>query len=440
MAGKAMLDGLVHARQDAGAAPRPAPVRAAPSFADLPGLEEIRLQRHAGEQLGLADPFFLVHDGRAGAETEIGGRRLVNFSSYDYLGLNGHPAVAEAAARAMERFGTSASASRVVAGERPGHRTLEAALARHYGTEDCLVMVSGHATNVSALGTLLGPADWILHDSLIHNSVVTGAALSRAKRRSFPHNDLAALGALLDGLAGQPGRVLVVVEGLYSMDGDAPDLAGLVALKRRHGFWLMVDDAHGLGTLGSRGRGLFEHAGVDPAGVDIWMGTLSKTLASCGGYIAGCRDLVDFLKHSAGGFVYSVGLSPPLAAAAEAALALLHAEPERVARLQRNGERFVARARAEGLDAGPAIGRAVVPLIVGDSVKAVALSERLSRRGINVQPIIHPAVPERASRLRFFVGADHTLEQIDAAVDAAAAEMPTLDGAGALLARRGLRL
>ena len=410
-------------------------------FEKLTGYRELRLQRSAADLIGLGNPFFRVHETRAGANTRIEGQAYSNYSSYDYLGLNGHPAVSGAARKAIEAFGTSASASRIVAGERPGHLKLERALAAHYGTDACVVLVSGHATNVTAIGAILEAPDVIFHDALIHNSVVTGAQLSGAQRRSFAHNDPAALEKLLEATRHEHRRALIVVEGLYSMDGDAPDLAAFVELKRRFDCWLMVDDAHGLGVLGRTGAGLHEHCGVDASDVDIWMGTLSKTLSTCGGYIAGPAPLIEYLKCTAGGFIFSVGISPPLAAAAEAALEIMHAEPHRVERLRQNGHLFLSCAKKHGLDTGTSLGLAVIPVIIGDSLKSVTLSDRLFKRGINVQPIIHPAVPERSSRLRFFMTSEHTPEQIRETVDAVAEELAAIEKGGSLIeqlmAKRG---
>jgi len=368
--------------------------------------------------VGISNPFFRLHETRAGATTIIEGRTYDNYSSYDYLGLNGHPEVQTAAVRAIEQYGTSCSASRLVAGERPLHRELEAALAAHYSQQTCVVFVSGHATNVSSIGALLGPKDLIVHDSLAHNSIVIGGTLSRAERRLFPHNDLDELDELLTSSRHRYERVLIAVEGLYSMDGDFPDLARLVEIKRRHAASLMVDEAHSLGVLGDTGAGVFEHAGVDPNDVDIWMGTLSKTLSGCGGYIAGPTVLVEYLKFAAGGFVFSVGMSPPLAAAAIAALDLMHREPERVARLHRNSQHFTDRVRAADLDIGTSAARAVIPVVTHNSLIAVALGQKLFDRGVNVQPIIPPAVPERSARLRFFLTSEHTEAQIDRTIEA----------------------
>lgn len=377
-----------------------------------PLYEKMLVPKAAADRLGLKNPFFIAHDGVAGAVTRIDGREYINFSSYNYLCLAGHPAVNKAAREAIDRYGTSASASRLVAGERPIQRELEETLADLYGVEDCVVFVSGHATNVSTIATLFGPRDLVVHDALIHNSVLEGIRLSGGARRSFPHNDPGALDRLLDDIRGQFERVLIVVEGHYSMDGDIPDLPALIDLKRRHKAFLMVDEAHSLGVLGETGRGIAEHHGVEGADVDIWMGTLSKTLAGCGGYIAGSRALVELLKYAAPGFVYSVGIAPPLAAASLAALRLMRREPERVARLRENAQHFLHLARQAGLDTGTSQGYAIIPVITGSSLKAARLSNRLFELGINVQPIVHPAVEEKAARLRFFLSVGHTKQHI----------------------------
>jgi 7-keto-8-aminopelargonate synthetase-like enzyme len=310
-----------------------------------------------------------------------------------------------------------------VAGERPVHRALERALADHYGVAESLVLVSGYATNLGVIGQILGPKDLVIYDSLAHNSIVMGGVLAGAARRSFPHNDLDSLDRMLGTTRGSFERALIVVEGLYSMDGDYPDLPRLIDIKSRHNAWLMVDEAHALGVLGQRGYGTAEHFGVDPRQVDIWMGTLSKTLAGCGGYVAGCHELVEYLRLTVGAFVYSVGMPPVIAASALKALEILHREPERVRNLQRNGALFHSLALQQGLDTGNGAGTAICPIIVADSLPAVMLSQRLLQRGINVQPVMHPAVPAKASRLRFFLTAKHTDAEIAAVVRATAAEL-----------------
>ena len=389
----------------------------APALGDPEVLASHDLVRRASELLNLANPYFRAHAGVAGATTVIGNREYDNFVSYNYLGLNGDARVSDAAKAAIDRYGTSVSASRIVSGERPVHRDLEEALAAAYGTEDALALVSGHATNVTVIGHLVGRDDVILHDALSHNSIVQGALLSGARRISFPHNDLDELDRLLGAARSGAKRALIVVEGHYSMDGDVPDLARLVGIARRHRASLMVDEAHSLGVLGTTGLGIAEHCGVDPREVDVWMGTLSKTLAGCGGYVAGSRALMEYLRYSAPGFVYSVGMPPPVAAAALEALRIMRAEPERVERLAHNAAFFLARARDAGLDTGASVGAAIVPVMTGSSIRAARAADTLFQMGVNVQPIVYPAVPERSARLRFFISSLHREEQLARAAE-----------------------
>lgn len=387
-------------------------------YSQLPGFKEIRLQWAVAKLLELESPFFRAHDGRSGAKTTIGGKELINFSSYDYLGLNSHDDVMNAAKTAIDQYGISASASRVVGGERPIHSVLEKKIAELYGAESSIVFVSGHATNVSTIGQILQPNDLVLHDAFIHNSIAMGIKLSGAKRLSFPHNDFDSLERIIASNNKRDRKILIVVEGVYSMDGDCPDLPRLIALKRKYEFWLMVDEAHSLGILGKTGLGLAEHYNIDPTLVDIWMGTFSKTLAGCGGYIVGAPELVDYLKFSAPSFVFSVGMPPLLANSVSKAIDKMLAEPERVTRAQKNGKYFLKAAKKAGLDTGTSAGHAVIPIMIGDSIKATVLASRLLNEGINVLPIIHPAVPEKSARLRFFITSEHTPQQLDEAVAA----------------------
>ncbi|MCX7099768.1 MAG: aminotransferase class I/II-fold pyridoxal phosphate-dependent enzyme [Methylococcales bacterium] len=391
-----------------------------------PGYQQIRIINDGAARLGIGNPFFKQHEGVAGATTQIGGKEYVNYASYNYLGFSGHPEVNDAAKQAIDRYGTSVSASRLVSGERPIHRELEQAIAQVYGVDDAIVLVSGHATNVTTIGHLFGPKDLIVHDELIHNSVLQGIALSGAKRLSFPHNDSAALEAMLTDQRLHFERVLVVLESIYSMDGDYPDLPRFVDIKRKHKVFLMVDEAHSFGVMGETGLGIREHFQLNGGDVDIWMGTLSKALAGCGGYIAGASALVEHLKFLAPGFLYSVGMSPPLAAASLAALQCLQREPSRVSVLQERGALFLGLAKSAGIDTGTSAGLAVIPAITGSSISAARLSASLFARGINVQPILYPAVPEKSARLRFFISCQHTPEQIQQTVLAVAEELKRL--------------
>ncbi len=391
-----------------------------------PGYQQIRIIQQGAQRLGIDSPFFKLHEGIAGAMTRIDGRDYVNFASYNYLALSGHPLVSAAAKEAIDRYGTSVSASRLVSGERPLHRQLERAIAEIHQVDDAVTFVSGHAANVTTIGHLFGPQDLILHDELIHNSVLQGIALSGARRLPFAHNDWQALEGILAQQRSQFQRVLIVLEGIYSMDGDYPDLPRFIAIKRRYHAFLMVDEAHSFGVMGERGFGLREHCAVDSKDVDIWMGTLSKSLAGCGGYIAGEKALVEHLKYLAPGFLYSVGMPPPVAAASLAALQCLCREPERVAALQERGRYFLAQAQAAGIDTGTSAGFAVVPAITGSSISAGRLAAVLFKRGINVQPILYPAVPEKAARLRFFISCEHSFVQLQETVSALSEAMHSL--------------
>lgn len=411
--------------------PAPAPLAQASTGSDVPeeyyrfhlhpGYQQLRIINDGAAKLGVSSPFFKLHEGIAGSTTQIGGKRYINYASYNYLDMSGDPEVAQAAKDAIDRYGTSVSASRLVSGERPIHRQLERALAELYGVDDAIALVSGHATNVTTIGHLFGPRDLVLHDELIHNSVLQGIQLSGARRLPFPHNDWQALDTILGEQRGQFERVLIVLEGIYSMDGDYPDLPNFIEVKRRHRAFLMVDEAHSLGVMGARGHGIREHFGLAGGDVDIWMGTLSKTLAGCGGYIAGETALIEHLKFLAPGFLYSVGMAPSVAAASLAALRRMQQLPERVATLQARGRYFLEQAKAAGLDTGSSAGLAVVPVITGGSLKATRLSSALFEQGINVQPILYPAVPEKSARLRFFISCTHTEAQIDDTVRAVSA-------------------
>jgi 8-amino-7-oxononanoate synthase/acyl carrier protein len=396
-------------------------------FAKSPEYQRLQENKRLMLSASLPNPFFTVHESVTNDRTTIGGQEYVNFCSYNYLGMSGDPAVIRATREAVARYGTSVSASRLVSGEKPVHGQLERGLADFIGTEAAIVFVGGHSTNESVIGHMFGAGDLILHDSLSHNSIMQGALLSGARRRPFPHNDWRACDRILKEIRHEYRRVLIVVEGVYSMDGDYPDLPQFVEVKKRHKAYMMVDEAHSIGTMGLHGRGMSEHFGINPRDVDMWMGTLSKSFGSCGGYIAAQHEIVEYLKYTAPGFVYSVGLSPANAAAAVASLELLQEEPERVARLAENSRLFLRLAKDAGLNTGASNNTPVVPVITGNSEHALRLSHALRMRGINVQPILYPAVEERAARLRFFITSTHTPEQILTTVRAVAEELDRID-------------
>ncbi len=413
-------------RKAASAAPAAAPTEIPEKHFRIELFEEVKTleQRFAlFNDTAIANPYFKTREGAARATVQMDGREMIHFAGYNYLGLSGDPRVNAASKRAIDEYGTSASASRLASGDIPPHRALEDALATFLRAEAAVVMVAGHATNTTVIGHLVGKGDLIVHDSLAHDSIIQGSLLSGAARRPFPHGDWEALDKILTKLRGHYRRALVPIEGAYSMDGDIPDLPAFLEVKKRHRALLYVDEAHSIGVLGATGRGVTEHFGVDSREVDVLMGTLSKALASCGGYVAGSHALVHFLKYTAPAFVYSVGLPPSSTAASLEALRVLGEEPERLEQLRRNSALFLALAREAGLDTGPSAGTPILPVIVPGSARCLRLSDRLAARGINVQPILHPAVAENATRLRFFLSSLHTEEQIRRTVAAVAEEL-----------------
>ncbi len=375
------------------------------------------------ESNGESNPYFKAHQAVNNDKTLIDGQELINFSSYNYIGMSGDPIINQAVQEATQRYGSSVSASRVISGEIPLHRELEQEIANLLGAEDSVVYVGGHSTNVTTIGHLFKTGDLIIHDSLIHDSAYQGAVLSGTTRLVFPHNNWQALDRILQEERHKYKRVVILLEGAYSMDGDIPDLPKFIEVKKRHHALLMVDEAHSIGTIGKTGKGIGEYFEINRTDVDLWMGTLSKSFASCGGYIAGCQELIEYLKYTAPGFVYSVGISPPNTASALASIRLLKAEPQRVTGLHQTAKLFLELARAEGLNTGDSKDTPIVPIIVGKSLPCVRLSQALVNRGINVMPMVYPAAPENAARLRFFLNCTHTEEQIRFTVKTVAEEL-----------------
>jgi 8-amino-7-oxononanoate synthase len=370
-----------------------------------------RLRRAGKGYLEEYDPFFVAIDS-ARQEAEAHGRHFVSFANYDYLGIAGHPAIKAAASTALDTLGVGALGSRLVGGERSTHHVFEESLAQFLGVESVLTLVSGYLTNVTTISHVMNTHDAIFLDELSHNSIICGAKGTSATTIVFRHNDLDHLDFLLREKRGTYRHVLIIAEALYSMDGDIVDLPRLVDIKERHKAWVLIDEAHSIGVLGQDGRGLCEYAGVDPAQIDLIIGTLSKTLASCGGFVGGKTAVIDWLRYTLPGFVFSVGLSPVIVAAAHTALQVVKKENWRIERLRRNAELFVELAREAGLDTGPAIGRGVVPILFSDSHETLAASRHLMNHGYYVPPIIQIGVPKNQPRLRFFLSAAHKSEEI----------------------------
>jgi 8-amino-7-oxononanoate synthase len=411
---------------------RPANLEIPPSYyriQEFPEYIKLRQNLDLLEHSELGNPFFSVHEGITNNRALIGGRKVVSFASYNYLCMSGDPVVTAATKEAIDRFGTSVSASRLVSGQKTIHVELEKTIADFLGTENAVTLCGGHATNESVIGHLFGPGDLILHDSLAHNSIIQGAILSGARRRPFAHNDYREADRLLTEFRHEYRRVLMAIEGVYSMDGDIPDLPGFIEVKNRHRAILMVDEAHSIGVLGAGGRGIGELFGVDRRDLEIWMGTLSKSLGSTGGYIAGSKALIEYLRYTTPGFVFAAGIPPPAAAAALASIRLLIKEPQRVARLRENSALFLNLCKSRGLNTGTSKDSPIIPIILGNSRHCLLLSRAMLARGVNVMPILHPAVEESASRLRFFITSGHTSEELNFAVEVMVEELEKIDPA-----------
>ena len=395
-------------------------------FEEFPEYKKLLEQQKQVSSLGNGNPFFVPQETIVNDRTTIDGRELINFATYNYIGMCGDPQVSQAAKDATDLYGTSACASRLISGEKPLHKELERSLADFIGVEDSIIMVGGHATNVTTIGHLFGKDDLVIYDSLSHNSILQGCFLSGASLVAFPHNDIEALEKILSDRRHRYQRVLIAIEGVYSTDGDIANLPAAIELKQKYKTFLMVDEAHSMGTIGKTGRGISEYYQINPHDVDLWMGTLSKSFASCGGYIAGNSALIEYLKYTAPGFVFSVGMSPPNAAASLAAIRVLKADPQRAIILQNRAKLFLDLAKEQGLNTGMSKDSPVIPIIVGDSLKSIQLSQNLFKRGINVPFMIYPSVPQNGARLRFFITCNHTESQIRSTVKILTEELDRL--------------
>jgi glycine C-acetyltransferase len=348
--------------------------------------------------------------------TMADGRDMVMLASYSYLGLIGHPRISAAAKAAVDAYGSGAGGVRLLTGTTDLHERLEARIARFAKREDACVYSSGYVTNVAIVTGLTGPGDLILMDKLDHASIVDGALLSGAKWKTYRHNDMAHLEKLLSEAAGEYATILVIADSVFSMDGDIMDLPTTRRLCDRYGARLMVDEAHSIGALGATGHGVEEHFGMHGS-IDIKMGTLSKSVPSVGGYCAGDRVLVDYLRHYSRPFIFSAALPPASTAAALEAFDVIEDEPWRVAKLHEQSAKYAAGLQAQGWDTMRS-STCVVPVMVGDEAKTMDLTRMLFDRGIFVCPIVHPAVPRGTDRLRTCLMATHTDEDIAQALDA----------------------
>jgi 8-amino-7-oxononanoate synthase len=367
-------------------------------------------------------PYFRILESAAAPVVEMEGAERVMLGSNNYLGLTGDPRVIQGARDALERYGTGLTGSRLLNGTIDLHLQLEAELADWMGTEEAIVFTTGHQSNLGCLGTLLGPGDTVIADSADHASILDGCILSRAKLRPFRHNRLDKLEKMLERAGDDGGGVLVVVDGVFSMEGDVADLRRIVELTQAHGARLMVDEAHGVGVLGARGAGASELLGVESA-VDLRMGTFSKSLASCGGFIAGPHEVIDFLRVASRAFLFTAAAVPAAVGAALAALRVIRSGegPALFARVLDNAAYLrdgLASLGYQVVEDHLGITTPIVPVVVGDDWKAVLLWRALYDAGVYVNVALHPAVPPAGALLRTSVMATHERATLDRALDA----------------------
>jgi glycine C-acetyltransferase len=380
-------------------------------------LQRIQAMNKRAEDLQKAGLYFYnqpVTELRGGARVLVNGREMGMFASYSYLGLIGHPKINAAAKAAIDRYSTGTHGVRTLAGTLAIHRELEETIAAFKHAEAAITFSSGYATNLSVIASLLGRGDYVISDKLNHASIVDGCLMSGAKFLRFRHNDMESLEARLEQVPDDAAR-LVVADAVFSMDGDIIDFPRMVEICRKHHAWLMIDEAHSVGVLGQTGRGIEEHFGMMDA-IDIKMGTLSKTIPSVGGYIAGRKDLINYLRHSTRAYIFSAALPPAQAAAAKAAFEVILEEPWRVEKLRANSHQFIQGLKQQGFDT-LYTETAIVPVLCGEDEVAYRMTREAQLRDVFVLPVVSPAVPPGLSRLRATVTAAHEPEEIQHALD-----------------------
>lgn len=390
-----------------------------PTVAARPQLAHLSEQIEDMKQCGTFFKLRILDDEQAPV-CSYDGRRVINLASNNYLGLCNHPKLREAAIAATERFGVGSGAVRTIAGTMRIHMELEEKIARFKNVEACVVFQSGFAANAGTVSSILGKEDFILSDELNHASIIDGARLSRAKIKVFRHKDVAHCEELLREIENEPGRKLIITDGVFSMDGDIGPVDKLADLAERYGAIMMVDDAHASGVLGRNGRGSIDHFNVHGR-VDVQVGTLSKAIGALGGYVCGSRDLIDYLYHRARPFLFSTSHPPSVAATCIAAFDLLENEPERIARLWENTGYFKQQLTDAGFDVGgrstPASETPITPIILGDGRRTMDFSKALFEAGVMATGIAFPTVPEGKARVRTIMTSEHTREQINQALD-----------------------
>ncbi len=348
------------------------------------------------------------------------GKKVINLASNNYLGLTTHPKLREASLEGTKKYGVGSGAVRTIAGTMKIHMELEEKIARFKNVEACVVFQSGFTANAGTVSAILGKGDFIISDQLNHASIIDGARLSRANIKVFRHKDVSEAEELLKEVEGEPGRKLLITDGVFSMDGDIGPLPALCDLAEKYGAIMMVDDAHASGVLGRNGRGTIDHFAVHGR-VDVQVGTLSKAIGALGGYVCGSKDLIDFLHHRARPFLFSTSHPPSVAATCIAAFEVLEQEPERIERLWENTRYWKKELGGLGFDIGgkttPASETPITPIIIGDGKLTMDFSRELYKDGVFGTGITFPTVPEGKARIRTIMTATHTRDELDRALE-----------------------
>jgi len=355
-----------------------------------------------------------VEEIKGGARVVVRGREMGMYASYSYLGLINHPRINAAAKAAVDKFGTGTNGVRLLAGTLTVHTELEETIAAFKHAEAAITYSSGYVTNLTVISTLMGRGDYVISDKLNHASIVDGCLMSGAEFRRFKHNDMGELEKRLQQVPSGVAK-LVVADSVFSMDGDVLDLPRTVELCRKYGAWLMIDEAHSVGVLGKTGTGIEEHFGLGDV-IDIKMGTLSKTIPSVGGYVAGKTELIQYLRHASRAYIFSAALPPASAAAANEAFKVILDEPWRIEKVNTNGRQFIDGLKSAGFDTLLTT-TAIVPVLCGSDERAYELTRVCQHKDLFVLPVVSPAVPEGMARLRATVTAAHEPKEIAYALD-----------------------
>lgn len=359
-------------------------------------------------------PFFRPISSEQDTEVYINGQKVLMFGSNSYMGLTSHPKVKEASIKAVEKYGTGCAGSRYLNGTLDIHIQLENELAEFVGKDAALIYSTGFQANLGAIPTVTGRNDYIILDELDHASIIEGARLSFGKTLKYRHNDMDALEKVLQRC--EPDRIkLIVVDGIFSMEGDIANLPEIVRLAEKYNANIMVDDAHSFGVIGEGGRGASSHFGLTDK-VDIIMGTFSKSLASLGGFLAADERTINFIKHQSRSLIFSASMTPASTAAVLAALQIIKSEPERIEHLWDITNYSIKTLREHGFDVGHTV-TPIIPILVRDNLKTFMYTKLLLEEGLFVNPVVAPAVPEDSTLIRFSLMATHTKEQVDFAID-----------------------